>query len=179
MLIRSSQGTGFSREGVSHVQSPESNPEAGVELASAFGLAIMRLSRRLRSERSDDTLELSRLSTLSTLFGSGPLSLSALAERERIQPASMTRIVSALELRGLIRRSPHPTDRRQSLIAITEAGRSIVQEDRRRRTAWLTQRVERLSPEERRRIAEVLSILQRFEASNRAGKDREDYTARP
>lgn len=148
------------------MQLPQTHSLAGVELASAFVLAIMRLSRRLRSERSDDTIGLSGLSTLSTLFGSGPLSPTALAGRERIQPPSLTRVMSALETRGLIKRSPHPTDGRQTLISITEVGKLIVQEDRRRRTAWLTQRVEQLSPKERTRIAEVLPILERFAAWN-------------
>lgn len=148
------------------VRPPEPDLDDGARLASAFRIAVMRLTRRMRSERSDDTLGLSRLSALSTLFGSGPLSPTALAERERIQAPSMTRIITTLEERGLVERAPHPSDRRQSLIAITEAGRSIVQEDRRRRTAWLTQRIERLSPAERRRIAEVLPILERIEASD-------------
>jgi len=122
----------------------------------------MRLSRRLRSERSDETLGLSQLSALSTLIRNGPLSPTALAELERIQPPSMTRVITALEDRGLLERAPHPTDGRQSVIAITEAGRAIVLEDRRRRAAWLAQRFATLTPDEQRQIANALPIIERI-----------------
>ena len=136
--------------------------DEGAHLASAFRIAVMRLSRRLRSERSDETLGLSQLSALSTLMRSGPLSPTALAELERIQPPSMTRVITALEERGLVERAPHPSDRRQSVIAITEPGRSIVLEDRRRRAAWLARRFETLSPDEQLKIAAVLPIIERI-----------------
>jgi DNA-binding MarR family transcriptional regulator len=139
---------------------PES--DAGAHLASAFRIAVMRLSRRLRSERSDETLGLSQLSALSTLIRNGPLSPTSLAELERIQPPSMTRVITALEDRGLLVRAPHPTDGRQSIIAITDAGRAIVVEDRRRRAAWLAQRFATLTPEEQEQIANALPIIERI-----------------
>src|ERR1700733_14014879 len=112
----------------------------------------MRLSRRWRAERSDETLGLSQLSALSTLERHGPLSPTALAELERIQPPSMTRLIAALEGRGLVERRPHSSDRRQAVIAITPDGSHIVLEDRRRRQAWLSQTVERLNDEEQERL---------------------------
>jgi DNA-binding MarR family transcriptional regulator len=136
--------------------------DEGAHLASAFRIAVMRLSRRLRSERSDETLGLSQLSALSTLMRNGPLSPTALAELERIQPPSMTRVITALEERGLVERAPHSSDRRQSVIAITETGRAIVLEDRRRRTAWLARRFETLTPEEQQQLADVLPIIERI-----------------
>ena len=136
--------------------------DEGAHLASAFRIAVMRLSRRLRSERSDETLGLSQLSALSTLMRTGPLSPTALAELERIQPPSMTRVITGLEERGLVERSPHESDRRQSVIAISEPGRAIVLEDRRRRAAWLARRFETLTTEERQQLAAVLPILERI-----------------
>src|SRR5579875_1678595 len=64
-------------------------------LAGSLRMAIMRLARRLRAERADDTLGLSQMSALSSLMH-GPLSPTALAQVERIQPPSMTRVISAL-----------------------------------------------------------------------------------
>ena len=141
---------------------PDGSTDEGAHLASAFRIAIMRLSRRLRSERSDETLGLSQLSALSTLMRNGALSPTALAELERIQPPSMTRVITALEGRGLIERAPHLSDRRQSVIAITEAGRAIVSEDRRRRTAWLARRFDTLTAEEQQQLADVLPIIERI-----------------
>jgi DNA-binding MarR family transcriptional regulator len=132
-------------------------PDADAHLASAFRIAVMRLSRRLRSERSDETLGLSQLSALATLIRNGPLSPTALAELERIQPPSMTRVITALEERGLLERAPHPTDGRQSVIVL---------EDRRRRAAWLAQRFATLSPEEQQQIADALPLIERIGESD-------------
>lgn len=145
-----------------NVISSERLDDEGARLASAFRIAVMRLSRRLRSERSDETLGLSQLSALSSLMRSGPLSPTALAELERIQPPSMTRVITALEERGLVERAPHLSDRRQSVIEITEAGRAIVLEDRRRRAAWLAMRFATLSKDEQAQIAAVLPIIERI-----------------
>ncbi|HVB04722.1 MAG TPA: MarR family transcriptional regulator [Acidimicrobiales bacterium] len=134
-------------------------------LASMLRIATMRLARRLRAERSDETLGLSQLSALATLERFGPLSPTALAEHERIQPPSMTRVIAALESRELIARDAHPSDRRQSVIAITDAGRHIVVEDRRRRQAWLALMIEGLEEDERAQLRSALPLLQRFSAS--------------
>jgi DNA-binding MarR family transcriptional regulator len=131
-------------------------------LASELRIATMRLSRRLRAERFDETLGLSQLSALATLERFGPLSPTALAELERIQPPSMTRVIAALESRELVKREAHPSDRRQSVIGITDAGRAIVIEDRRRREAWLARMIEGLGEDERRQIRKTLPILQRL-----------------
>ena len=143
-------------------ESVTATEDEGAHLASAFRIAVMRLSRRLRSERSDETLGLSQLSALSTLMRTGPLSPTALAELERIQPPSMTRVITVLEERELVARAPHPSDRRQSVIEITDTGKAIVLEDRRRRAAWLARRFETLTAEEQQQLAEVLPIIERI-----------------
>jgi DNA-binding MarR family transcriptional regulator len=130
-------------------------------LASSLRMAVMRLSRRLRAERSDETLGLSQMSALASLMH-GPLSPTALAQIERIQPPSMTRVISALETRGLISREEHEHDKRQSVIAITEEGRSIIEEDRVKRKVWLVEIIDMLSDEERHALREALPILERI-----------------
>lgn len=51
--------------------------------------------------------------------------LSALAERLRMAPRSATEVVDALEARGLVQRSPDPTDRRATCVRITAAGGDV------------------------------------------------------
>jgi DNA-binding MarR family transcriptional regulator len=130
-------------------------------LASSLRMAVMRLARRLRAERSDETLGLSQMSALASLMH-GPLSPTALAQMERIQPPSMTRVITALETRGLIKREEHETDRRQSVIAITDTGRQIVEEDRVRRKAWLVEVLDTLEEDDRRALREALPVLERI-----------------
>src|SRR5437588_8653988 len=122
----------------------------GDSLASEVRVSVARLARRLRQERPPNDLGLTKLSVLSQLFRLGPLSPKALADREQVQPQSMTRSLAALEERGLVSRQPHPTDGRQTIIAITERGRELLRHDRQRRDEWLAEVIDaRLSPIER------------------------------
>src|SRR5947208_14179349 len=98
----------------------------------------MRLSRRLRTRRVDTTVTLTHLAALSTLRRHGPMSPGELAAHERVQPPSMTRVVVALEGMGLVSRTPHPTDGRQVVIALTDAAETLLADEARAREAWPT-----------------------------------------
>ena len=131
-------------------------------LASALRLAVMRLARRMRAERADTSLTLSQLAALATLERHGPLTPSELAAHEKVQPPSMTRLAASLEEAGLVERTGHPTDGRQVLLTASPAGVALLREDRRRRDAWLAQRLLELDAEDRavlRRAAELLDGL--------------------
>jgi DNA-binding MarR family transcriptional regulator len=137
---------------------------APAPLASALRDAIMRLNRRLRQSRPLGDLTLTQLSALTSLELAGALTPRELAETERVQPPTMTKIIGKLEDRGLLQRTPHPTDGRQVILAATEAGRSVVGEHRRARDAWLAQSLAGLTADERetlRRAAELLGRLAR------------------
>jgi DNA-binding MarR family transcriptional regulator len=111
---------------------------AGVEEAAhTLRMSVMRLHRRLRRERPDSGLSLTNLSVLGRLDREGPATASALAEAERIQPQSITRVVADLEHRGLVERMPDTTDRRRIPLRISDAGRALMVEDRRQRDEWL------------------------------------------
>ena len=135
------------------------------ELASTMRVSVMRLSRRLRFERGDVGLSLTQIATLATVERHGPVTPRAVAEHERVQPPSMTRILGGLEERGLITRTPHPHDGRQQLVAITREGKDLLREDRRRREAWLAQRLAELTLEERDTLRAATAIIDRIAAS--------------
>src|SRR3954447_13792215 len=109
-------------------------------LASELRTTVMRLARRLRSQRTDESLSLSQIAALGTLFRAGPITPGELAAQERVQPPSMTRLLASLEGAGLVTKTGHPDDRRQVLVEISPAGREIIEADRKRRDAWLAQR---------------------------------------
>jgi DNA-binding MarR family transcriptional regulator len=132
------------------------------ELSSDLRLSVMRLARRLRQERADVSLSLTQLATLATLDRKGPLTPRELAEQERVQPPSMTRVLAALEQRGLVARTPHESDGRQHLVAITPAARDMLREDRRRRDAWMSRRLQDLTPEEREILRRAAPVLERL-----------------
>ncbi|MDX3656498.1 MarR family transcriptional regulator [Streptomyces sp. ID05-26A] len=52
----------------------------------------------------------------------GALPMRVMGERLQLHPTSVTNIVDRLESDGLVRRTPHPTDRRTTLVEITDAG---------------------------------------------------------
>ena len=135
------------------------------QLTSALRIAVMRLARRLRAEKSDDTLTLTQLSALASLAKWGPLSPTALAEIERVQPPSMTRVIAHLEASGLATRVAHASDRRQSVIAISPAGQERVDEDRRRSRAWLARVLAGLGEQDRAVLEAAVPLLERLAQS--------------
>ena len=132
-------------------------------LASTLRVSVARLGRRLRSEREpDNELGLGALSALGLLFREGPQTIGDLAERDRVQPPSMTRTVNCLVDGGYAVRRKHETDGRQVIVEISERGRDTVQKDRKRRDAWLAQRLKELTPEERAVLRQAAPLLERL-----------------
>jgi len=131
-------------------------------LASDLRIAVMRLARRLRAERVDLDLTISQLAALASLERHGPSTPGLLASYERIRPPSMTRILAGLEARGLVVRSPHATDGRQVLVEVTDEAKAMLRADRRRREAWLSQRLATLSADDREALRAVAPILERL-----------------
>ena len=132
------------------------------ELASNMRVSVMRLSRFLRYERGDHALSLTQIATLATLDRHGPLTPRELADHEKVQPPSMTRILAGLEERALIERTPHASDGRQHLVSLTKAAHDLLRDDRRRRDAWLAQRLAELTQEERDVLRAAAALLDRI-----------------
>ncbi|MGH3369197.1 MAG: MarR family winged helix-turn-helix transcriptional regulator [Nocardioidaceae bacterium] len=132
-------------------------------LAAALRVSVARLTRRLRSERDPhNELSIGQLSVLGALFRSGACSIGELASLERVQPPSMTRTVNCLEDAGYLTRRPHETDGRQVVVELAAKGTATLEADRRRRDAWLAQRLRELTPEERSVLREAAPIIERL-----------------
>ncbi|GAA3460027.1 MarR family transcriptional regulator [Saccharothrix longispora] len=138
----------------------ETEVEAG--LASRLRLAVVRLNRRLRAQRVNSAISLTQVSALSTLHKCGPLTPGELAAREGVQPPSMTRVIAALEEYGFATRRPHPTDGRQAIVELSEAGLSYIDEEVSAREAWLDVRLAELTPEERDVLSRASGIIDRM-----------------
>jgi DNA-binding MarR family transcriptional regulator len=139
---------------------PATRTDAG--LASTLRISVMRLARRLRAERVDGTLTLSQLATLGTLDRHGPMTLGELAAHERVQPPSMTRIVTGLEEYGLVAREHHAIDRRLVIVHLTEEALGLIAADRRRRDAWLARGLRELTPDEHEALRRGVPILEKL-----------------
>ncbi len=128
-------------------------------IAGNLHALAVRMLRRLR--KGDDTSGLSpaRLSALSVIVYSGPLRLGDLARAERVKPPTMTRLVQALESKGLVARARSSADKRAILLEPTEKGKALLEEARKRRIASLTSILADLEPQELEMLEQVVDIL--------------------
>ena len=139
-----------------------STPSGANELAHQLRLTVLRLARRVRAERADDAMSDGRLSVLSLLANQGAQTLGSLAESERVTPPSMNRTINALVESGLVTRVADASDGRKVVIDLSEAGRRLVRETRRKRDAWFSARLAKLTPEERATLDAAAPILRRL-----------------
>jgi DNA-binding MarR family transcriptional regulator len=131
------------------------------DLATRLRLGITRTARRLRQEAGTD-LSPTLTAALATIARHGPLTPSELAERERVQRPTATKLLARLEAPGLVLRTADPGDRRSSLVAASPAGLALLAEARNRKDAYLARRLRALSPEDRatlRRASEILEAM--------------------
>lgn len=134
---------------------------ATTDLAARLRLAVARTARRLRQEAGGG-LSPTLSAALATIDRHGPLTPSELADRERIQRPTATRLVARLEQEGLVARTVDPADRRSSLLAVTPEGRALLTALRTRKDAYLAQRLRRLDAEERATLARASELLERL-----------------
>jgi DNA-binding MarR family transcriptional regulator len=90
---------------------------------------VMRVQQILQSAVDNALrphgLTFARYEALVLLYFSrnGSLPMRVMGQRLQLHPTSVTNIVDRLEADGLVKRAPHPTDRRTTLVEITDGGR--------------------------------------------------------
>lgn len=83
----------------------------------------------------------------------------ALAIRERVRPPSMTRVIASLVDLGFVDRTAHPADRRQVLVSISRSGTDLIEAERKASREWLQQRLDALTPEQRKTLLEAADLM--------------------
>jgi DNA-binding MarR family transcriptional regulator len=131
------------------------------DLADRLRFAIARTARRMRQEAGAG-LSPSLVVTLSTIELHGPMTPSELAARERIQRPTATRLLARLEQEGLVARTPDPHDGRSSLVSTTPAARTLLDELRSRKSAYIARRLETLNAEDRAVLEQAADVLERM-----------------
>src|SRR5919199_2097167 len=119
---------------------------AAVEAADRFHSAAIHALRHVRREDPASGLSAARLSALSVLVFGGPRTLGELAAAEHVRPATMSKIVQALEQDGYLRRESDPQDRRVSRLRATAKGERVMWRGRQRRAENLAGLLARLGP---------------------------------
>jgi DNA-binding MarR family transcriptional regulator len=129
-------------------------------LASELRVVVGRIVRRLRSDRK---YGLTQVAVLGRLDRQGPQPTGQLAKREGVRPQSMSQTVAELEAAGLVTRSADASDGRRSLVALTDAGRAVLHEDRAEREGYLAELInDRLNDEERELLTRAVDLLRRI-----------------
>ncbi|MER6307465.1 MarR family winged helix-turn-helix transcriptional regulator [Streptomyces sp. NPDC001739] len=132
-------------------------------LATDLRATLSQLMRHLRIASSDGEFTPSQRAVLSRIETDGPATIAALARAELVRPQSMRLTVGALEERGILARSPHPTDGRQVVFSLTEEGRRLIDAVRRAKHNWLAVAIaDRLTPEEQQTLTEATGLIRRL-----------------
>ncbi|TML27563.1 MAG: winged helix-turn-helix transcriptional regulator [Actinobacteria bacterium] len=135
--------------------------ELSIDAADRFHSAAIHALRHVRREDPATGVPPAQLSALSVLVFGGPRTLGELAAAEQVRPPTMTRIVQALEVGGLVRRERDADDRRVHRLHATANGRRVMQRGRERRVANLATLLDRLSLDEIARVREAAELVER------------------
>ena len=134
---------------------------AGIErVAMSLHAGAIHLLRGVRREDGALGVGPARLSALSVLMA-GPLTLGELAAAEQVRAPTMTRVVAGLESLGLVRRLPHPSDGRATLVEMTEPGRRLLDRGREARVRRLVEALATLGPAELAAVEAALPALEK------------------
>jgi DNA-binding MarR family transcriptional regulator len=132
-----------------------------VDAADRFHSAAIHALRHVRREDPASGLSAARLSALSVLVFGGARTLGELAAAEHVRPATMTRIVQALEEAGLVARERDQHDRRVTRARATAKGERVLWRGRERRVERLASLLDRLTPAEVARVREAADLVER------------------
>jgi len=125
-------------------------------LREGFRVLVRRFSLAERADISCCGMTVAQAATLEALTDGG-LRLSALGRRLGIAPSTLTRNLSRLEERGLIRKEPDPNDGRAQRVALTQNGFEAADEVRRQEQIFANSVLERLPQGS---AAEALDVLE-------------------
>jgi DNA-binding MarR family transcriptional regulator len=139
---------------------PASKLHASTDTASRLRVAVARIDRLLGREVLRRDLTRTQFSVLATLAREGELRLSALGEREGLNPTMLSRVVAALERAGWVERAPDPDDGRAALVSATAAGRALHARLRRERSALVEEWLDGLDPDDAGRVAAAVRLLE-------------------
>jgi DNA-binding MarR family transcriptional regulator len=132
------------------------------EAADRIHSAAIHLLRRVREvDTGAMGISVARASALSVLVFGGPKSLTELAAAERVTPATMSRLVTAMEAEGLLRRHPDVNDARSIRIEPTAKARRILERGRARRLDVLDGLLAKASAEEVAAVRTAAEVVER------------------
>ena len=104
------------------LSSPQRDEGLSLQLIEALASFERAYARWVEAPLQNSNLTYARMRVLGVLDRKGPQIMSALSDELVVSPRNITTLVDALEANGLVRRHPHPTDRRAILVELTPQG---------------------------------------------------------
>lgn len=132
-----------------------------VALANRLRPALLRLARELRREIHSLGVTGGQVSLLVAIKYAPGIGVRELAAQEKISPAAISKAVGKLEAMGLVERSALEDKRRVGL-TVSEKGHQVLRSVRSRRTIWLAERLEELTPDEQRAVEAAVEPLEKL-----------------
>jgi DNA-binding MarR family transcriptional regulator len=133
-----------------------------VELANRLRPILLQLNRHLRREAHAEGITGGQASLLAQIRNDPQLGARELAAREGVSAPAMTRYLDRMERAGLVVRTRSSEDARRIRLALTPKGVRALRSVRRRRTAWLAERLDGLSAGELAAIDAAIEPLLRL-----------------
>jgi DNA-binding MarR family transcriptional regulator len=134
-------------------------PPSATQLADRLRPVLLKLARELRREVHELGVTGGQVALLVQIRRSEGIGARELATIERVSPAAMSGYIDRLEKAGLVTRVTDERDRRRQVLTLTKEGERVLRSVRSRRTAWLAERLKRLTPEERAAIDAAIDPL--------------------
>jgi DNA-binding MarR family transcriptional regulator len=133
-----------------------------VELANRLRPVLLQINRYLRREAHAEGITGGQAALLAQIRSYPDLGVRELAAREGVSAPAMTRYIDRMEKAGLVVRARSAEDARRIKLALTPKGVRALRSVRRRRTAWLAERLQGLSPEELAAVDRAIEPLSRL-----------------
>ncbi len=126
-----------------------------IKLSRAADSVNQRVNRHLQ----DAHLTVSQFGVIEALYHLGPMTPGILCDKILRSTGNLTLVIDNLEKRRLVVRTQNPEDRRSIIIALTPAGKALVEEVFPQHVATIVQEMAVLTPEEQRHLAALCRKL--------------------
>ncbi|MGH9621493.1 MAG: MarR family winged helix-turn-helix transcriptional regulator [Bryobacteraceae bacterium] len=143
----------------------DSTPASGIHLWLILWKAAHAVEQNARKSVLSLGLGLSDFAVLELLLHKGSQPVNVIGKKILLTSGSITTAIDRLESRKLVRRTPHPEDRRAHLVELTKTGRKLIECVFARHARDMEEAVAALSEKERAELTRLLKKLGKFAAS--------------
>jgi DNA-binding MarR family transcriptional regulator len=137
-------------------------------IANELRPVLLRLARELRREIHSLGVSGGQVSVLAAIQRQPGITAARIAELERISAPAMSNHLARMEKASLIERTRGDLDRRRVGLALTAEGEKVLRSVRKKRTAWLAARLEKLDQAERAAVEQAIAPLEKLLGADEA-----------